>query len=29
VLELAYMDWQMGGRSHWADVLPFYGQSPV
>jgi tRNA threonylcarbamoyl adenosine modification protein YeaZ len=29
VLELAYMDWQRGGRSHWADVLPFYGQSPV
>jgi tRNA threonylcarbamoyl adenosine modification protein YeaZ len=29
VLELAYTDWQMGERSHWADVLPFYGQSPV
>ncbi len=29
LLELAYMDWQRGGRSHWADVLPFYGQSPV
>jgi len=29
VLELAYGEWQTGGRSHWADVLPFYGQSPV
>lgn len=29
LLELAYADWQMGERSHWADVLPFYGQSPV
>ena len=29
LLELAYLDWQKGGRSHWADVLPFYGQSPV
>jgi len=28
-LELAYLDWQKGGRSHWADVMPFYGQSPV
>jgi len=29
LLELAYLDWQKGERSHWADVLPFYGQSPV
>jgi tRNA threonylcarbamoyl adenosine modification protein YeaZ len=29
LLELAYLDWQAGERSHWADVLPFYGQSPV
>lgn len=29
LLELAYLDWQRGERSHWADVLPFYGQSPV
>ena len=29
VLELAYLEWQKGGRSHWAEVLPFYGQSPV
>lgn len=29
LLELAYLDWQKGGRSHWADVMPFYGQSPV
>ncbi|NJR40652.1 MAG: tRNA (adenosine(37)-N6)-threonylcarbamoyltransferase complex dimerization subunit type 1 TsaB [Leptolyngbyaceae cyanobacterium CSU_1_4] len=29
VLELAELEWSKGGRSHWADVLPFYGQSPV
>ncbi|MBW4516797.1 MAG: tRNA (adenosine(37)-N6)-threonylcarbamoyltransferase complex dimerization subunit type 1 TsaB [Timaviella obliquedivisa GSE-PSE-MK23-08B] len=29
LLELAYLEWKQGGRSHWADVLPFYGQSPV
>jgi tRNA A37 threonylcarbamoyladenosine modification protein TsaB len=29
LLDLAYLDWRSGGRSHWADVLPFYGQSPV
>jgi tRNA threonylcarbamoyl adenosine modification protein YeaZ len=29
VLELAYSDWQRGLRGDWADVLPFYGQSPV
>jgi tRNA threonylcarbamoyl adenosine modification protein YeaZ len=37
VLELAELEWREGGRSlsvisksgNWADVLPFYGQSPV
>jgi tRNA threonylcarbamoyl adenosine modification protein YeaZ len=29
VLELAKLEWSGGGRSDWADVLPFYGQSPV
>ncbi len=29
VLDLAYADWQQGGRSHWSEALPFYGQSPV
>jgi tRNA threonylcarbamoyl adenosine modification protein YeaZ len=29
VLELARLEWDMGKRSDWADVLPFYGQSPV
>jgi tRNA threonylcarbamoyl adenosine modification protein YeaZ len=29
VLELAYGEWQQGDRQHWADVVPFYGQSPV
>jgi tRNA threonylcarbamoyl adenosine modification protein YeaZ len=29
LLELAYLDWQQGKRSHWSDVLPYYGQHPV
>jgi tRNA threonylcarbamoyl adenosine modification protein YeaZ len=29
VLELAKLEWSREGRSDWADVLPFYGQSPV
>ncbi|GAB4380253.1 MAG: tRNA (adenosine(37)-N6)-threonylcarbamoyltransferase complex dimerization subunit type 1 TsaB [Elainellaceae cyanobacterium] len=29
LLELAYLDWQQGIRSHWSEALPFYGQSPV
>jgi tRNA threonylcarbamoyl adenosine modification protein YeaZ len=29
VLELASLEWQRGARSDWAEVLPFYGQSPV
>lgn len=29
VLELAYLDWQQGKRSHWSEALPFYGQHPV
>jgi tRNA threonylcarbamoyl adenosine modification protein YeaZ len=29
VLELADLDWQRGKRSHWSEVLPFYGQHPV
>lgn len=29
MLELAYLDWQAGDRPTWADVVPFYGLSPV
>lgn len=29
LLELAYLDWQQGKRSHWSETLPFYGQHPV
>lgn len=29
VLELAYLEWQMGSRPDWWDALPFYGQHPV
>jgi tRNA threonylcarbamoyl adenosine modification protein YeaZ len=29
VLELAELEWREGRRSDWAEVLPFYGQSPV
>jgi tRNA threonylcarbamoyl adenosine modification protein YeaZ len=29
VLALAYGEWQRGGTGDWAEVLPFYGQSPV
>jgi tRNA threonylcarbamoyladenosine biosynthesis protein TsaB len=25
ILALAYRDWQAGKRSHWSEVLPFYG----
>ena len=28
-LALAYEDWRQGIRSHWSQVLPFYGQHPV
>lgn len=29
VLAIAQQQWQHGRRSAWAEVLPFYGQSPV
>jgi len=29
VLELAAAAWQRGERSHWSEVVPFYGQHPV
>lgn len=29
LLELAYLEWQMGLAPDWSTVLPFYGQSPV
>lgn len=29
VLAIAQRQWQQGQRSAWAEVLPFYGQSPV
>jgi tRNA threonylcarbamoyl adenosine modification protein YeaZ len=29
VLELAQLEWEAGKRANWAEVLPFYGQSPV
>jgi len=29
VLELAYLEWQMGLRPDWSDALPYYGQHPV
>ncbi|MEG4934948.1 tRNA (adenosine(37)-N6)-threonylcarbamoyltransferase complex dimerization subunit type 1 TsaB [Microcoleus sp. F8-C3] len=29
VLELAYLEWQMGSRPDWSEALPFYGQHPV
>ncbi|MBD2459817.1 tRNA (adenosine(37)-N6)-threonylcarbamoyltransferase complex dimerization subunit type 1 TsaB [Oscillatoria sp. FACHB-1407] len=29
LLELAYAQWQQEKRPHWADALPFYGQSSV
>jgi tRNA threonylcarbamoyl adenosine modification protein YeaZ len=29
VLQLAYGEWQRGSGENWAEVLPFYGQSPV
>ena len=29
VLELAYLEWQMGSRPDWSDALPYYGQHPV
>ncbi|NEP18104.1 MAG: tRNA (adenosine(37)-N6)-threonylcarbamoyltransferase complex dimerization subunit type 1 TsaB [Leptolyngbya sp. SIO4C1] len=29
VLSLAYAQWQQGQRSHWSEVVPFYGQHPV
>lgn len=29
LLELAYLDWQLGLRPSWTEALPFYGQSPV
>jgi tRNA threonylcarbamoyl adenosine modification protein YeaZ len=29
LLELAYLDWQLGLRPTWSDALPFYGQHPV
>ncbi|MFB8787590.1 MAG: tRNA (adenosine(37)-N6)-threonylcarbamoyltransferase complex dimerization subunit type 1 TsaB [Potamolinea sp.] len=29
LLELAYLDWQLGKHSHWSEALPFYGQHPV
>lgn len=29
ILQLAYLEWQLGERPHWSEALPFYGQSPV
>jgi tRNA threonylcarbamoyl adenosine modification protein YeaZ len=29
VLKLAHIQWQQGKPSHWSEVVPFYGQSPV
>ncbi len=29
VLELAYLEWQMGSSPDWSEALPFYGQHPV
>ncbi|WP_088890605.1 tRNA (adenosine(37)-N6)-threonylcarbamoyltransferase complex dimerization subunit type 1 TsaB [Leptolyngbya ohadii] len=29
VLELAYQTWLKGDQPHWAEVVPFYGQSPI
>ncbi len=29
VLELAYLEWQMGSSPDWFDALPYYGQHPV
>ena len=29
LLELAYLEWRQGKRSHWSEALPFYGQHPV
>ncbi len=29
VLELAYLEWQIGSRPDWSDALPYYGQHPV
>ncbi|MGB3511267.1 MAG: tRNA (adenosine(37)-N6)-threonylcarbamoyltransferase complex dimerization subunit type 1 TsaB [Microcoleaceae cyanobacterium] len=29
LLELAHLEWQKGKKSHWSEVLPFYGQHPV
>lgn len=29
LLDLAYVEWQQAKRPHWADALPFYGQSSV
>ncbi|TAG95462.1 MAG: tRNA (adenosine(37)-N6)-threonylcarbamoyltransferase complex dimerization subunit type 1 TsaB [Oscillatoriales cyanobacterium] len=29
VLELAYLEWQMGIHSDWSDAFPYYGQHPV
>lgn len=29
ILELADLEWQQGKRSHWSEVLPFYGHQAV
>jgi tRNA threonylcarbamoyl adenosine modification protein YeaZ len=29
VLQLAFLEWQLGNRPHWSEALPFYGQNPV
>ncbi len=29
VLELAYLEWQLGSRPDWSAALPYYGQHPV
>lgn len=29
VLTLAQQQWKEGNRSHWSEVIPFYGQHPV
>ncbi|MBW4613146.1 MAG: tRNA (adenosine(37)-N6)-threonylcarbamoyltransferase complex dimerization subunit type 1 TsaB [Desmonostoc vinosum HA7617-LM4] len=29
ILELAYLEWQLGRRPNWSEALPYYGQHPV
>lgn len=29
VMQLAYSQWKQGKKSHWQEIIPFYGQNPV